>query len=235
MSTPSPDPTAVVNFLRDNPGFLNSHPELLGQLNIQHLGDRAGGKTVSLIERQIDVLREKNRALEFKLAGLVRNAQENEAISGKIQTFTRHLLLARENREVPAIVEESLRTLFSVPQTALRLWEVDEAYSQLDCALPIEVEVISLANSMNHPFCGPNSDFLAASWLPDHGKSARSIAMIPLRIGASPDAFGLLVLGSADPSRFSPDMGTAFLERIGELSSAALARLLPRSGNQAAA
>ena len=78
---------------------------------------------------------------------------------------------------------------------------------------------------MKTPYCGPNSEFLAAAWLVDGGTSARSIALIPLRIGASPNAFGMLVLGSADASRFTPEMGTAFLERIGEITSAALGRL----------
>jgi hypothetical protein len=49
--------------------------------------------------------------------------------------------------------------------------------------------------------------------------------MLPLRVGASPDAFGLLVLGSPDKDRFQITMGTAFLARIAELASAALARL----------
>jgi uncharacterized protein len=229
MSKYSPDPESVATFLRDNPGFLSAHPELLSHLNLQH---QTGGKTVSLIERQIDLLRDKNRALEFKLAELVRNAQENEAISNKLQSFTRALLLAGQSEQVPNIVEQNLRALFSVPQTALRIWEIDEKFQKLDCALAVEVEVISLANSMSSPYCGPNSDFQAAAWLSDLGNSARSLAMIPLRIGASPNAFGLLVLGSADPARFTTSMGTTFLERIGELSSAALARLMPQSQDQ---
>jgi uncharacterized protein len=67
-------PENVIGFLKDNPGFLEAHPELLSSLSVPH---QTGGKTVSLIERQIDLLREKNRALEFKLAALVRNAQES--------------------------------------------------------------------------------------------------------------------------------------------------------------
>lgn len=56
MNSPSPNPDSVAIFLRDNPGFFSAHPELLAQLNLQH---QTGGKTVSLIERQIDLLREK--------------------------------------------------------------------------------------------------------------------------------------------------------------------------------
>ena len=224
MNNPSQalDSDSVTAFLRAHPDFLAQHPDLLTSLSLPHA---TGGKTVSLIERQIDVLREKNRALEFQLAALIRNAQENDAIANKLQSFTRNLLIARDTAKIPETVEQSLRSLFSVPQTALRVWEVDEAYQAIDAATPVEVEVITLANSMKTPYCGPNSEFLAAAWLVDGGTSARSIALIPLRIGASPNAFGMLVLGSADASRFTPEMGTAFLERIGEITSAALGRL----------
>jgi uncharacterized protein len=216
------DAQAVERYLHDHPEFLSAHPDLLTALALSH---NTGGKTVSLIERQIDLLREKNRALEFRLAGLMRNAQENEAISGKLQSFTRSLLVARDPHRLPDLIEEGLRSMFSVPQTALRLWEVGEAYANMPVAQPVEVEVIPLANSMKTPYCGPNSEFLAAAWLPDAGTSARSLALIPLRVGINPNAFGLLVLGSSDAKRFTPEMGTAFLERIGEISSAALSRL----------
>jgi uncharacterized protein YigA (DUF484 family) len=78
---------------------------------------------------------------------------------------------------------------------------------------------------MRVPFCGSNVGFEAASWLDESDGSVQSLAMLPLRVGAGPEAFGLLVLGSADKDRFDATMGTAFLERIAELASAALARL----------
>jgi uncharacterized protein len=230
MSNTLLDDESVAAYLRDHPQFLVQRPDLLTSLTLAH---PTGGKTVSLIERQIDLMREKNRALEYKLTTVVRNAQENEAISGKLYSFTRSLLLAQGEQQnlasnLPDALQQNLRSLFSVPQTALRLWEVAEQHQNLECAQPVEVEVITLANSMKSPYCGPNSDFLAASWLVDGGASARSVAMIPLRAGLSPNAFGMLVLGSSDSERFTSDMGTAFLERIGELASAALAGLNAR-------
>ncbi len=227
MSNAALDDESVANFLREHPQFLVQRPELLTSMTITHT---TGGKTVSLIERQIDLMREKNRGLEYKLTTLVRNAQENEAIANKLHSFTRALLIAQGEQSngktnLPDTLQQNLRSLFSVPQSAIRLWEVNEAFQHIECAAPVAVEVITLANSMKSPYCGPNSDFLAASWLVDGGTSARSVAMIPLRIGAHPNAFGMLVLGSSDPERFTSDMGTAFLERIGELASAALAGL----------
>jgi len=77
---------------------------------------------------------------------------------------------------------------------------------------------------MRVPFCGSNVGFEAATWF-EVGAAVQSLAMLPLRVGADPKTFGLLVLGSADKDRFQITMGTAFLERIAELASAALARM----------
>jgi uncharacterized protein YigA (DUF484 family) len=79
------------------------------------------------------------------------------------------------------------------------------------------------------PYCGVNSGFEAVSWLED-SRVVASMALIPLRSGlpdTGPEAFGMLVLASPDPTRYSADMGTEFLSRIGEIASAGLARLLP--------
>lgn len=212
----------VARYLRDNPDFFEAHGELLAALTVPH---PHGGRAISLQERQLEVLREKLRAYELKLAELLRIGQENDAIGEKLQRWTRQLLLAADPAQLPDIVVDGLRTVFSVPQVAMRLWALREAHLGLECASPVPVDVITLANSMKQPFCGPNSEFQAASWLPDGGADARSIALLPLRKGVDPNAFGLIVLGSADPDRFRAGMGTAFLERIAETASAALSRL----------
>ena len=74
-----------------------------------------------------------------------------------------------------------------------------------------------------------NAGFEAAQWfaLP---AQIMSLALIPLRVAPAAPAFGMLVLGSPDPTRYSADMGTDFLVRVGEIASAGLARLLGPSG-----
>ncbi|RPH64728.1 MAG: DUF484 family protein [Burkholderiales bacterium] len=212
----------VARYLRDNPGFFESHAELLAAITVPH---PHGGRAISLQERQLEVLREKLRAHELRLAELLRIGQENDAIADRLQRWTRQLLLAADAARLPDIVVDGLRTIFSVPQVAMRLWSLRDAYLGFDCAQPVPVDVITLANGIKQPFCGANSDFQAATWLPDGGADTRSIALLPLRKGVDPKAFGLIVLGSADPDRFKADMGTSYLERIGETASAALSRL----------
>ncbi|MFM1989314.1 MAG: hypothetical protein RJA99_2271 [Pseudomonadota bacterium] len=214
----------VAQYLRDNPGFFDANAELLASITVPH---PHGGRAVSLVERQVDLLRDKNKALEMRLAELLRIGQENDAISARLQHWTRELLRARELHVLPDRVIEGMSAEFSVPQVALRIWRVAPEHADLPVAAEVEPEVRALADSVRQPYCGPNADFRAATWLPGGGAQTRSIALLPLRVGAAPEAFGLLVLGSPDPARFQTGMGTAFLERIAEIASAALSRLLP--------
>jgi uncharacterized protein YigA (DUF484 family) len=213
----------VARYLSEHPDFFERHIDLLDSITVAH---PHGGRAISLQERQLVVLRERHRALELKLAQLIRAGEENEAIAARLQKWTRQLLLANDVARLPELVVDGMRDIFSVPQVAMRLWRLPASWSGREWARPVPTDTIALANSMTQPYCGPNSDFQAATWLPEGGRDTRSIALLALRRGAEPKAFGLLVLGSADPDRFGSALGTAFLERIAEMASAALSRLV---------
>lgn len=223
MNLPPLGAEDVAQYLRVHPEFFESHADLLASITVPH---PHGGRAISLQERQLDVLRERHRLLEVRLAELMRIGQENDAITDKLQRWTRQLLLVADAEKLPQALLEGMQTGFNVPQLAMRMWSLREPYRDLPCAAPVEVDAITLANSIKQPYCGPNADFMAAAWLPEGGSTTRSIALLPLRKGLDPNAFGLLVLGSPDPGRFQAGMGTAFLERIAETASAALSRLV---------
>jgi uncharacterized protein len=210
----------IVHYLAGHPEFFVSHPDLLSAMQLPH---PQNGQAISLMERQSLMLRERLKSLEARLAELMRHAQENDAIAAKLTEWTRALLLQQEPEALPHTVVDELKRIFDVPSAGLRLWQTRPEFAQLACAQPVSKDTITLADSMRVPFCGSNVGFEAASWL--DGDSVQSLAMLPLRIGAQPATFGLLVLGSPDKDRFQVTMGTAFLERIAELASAALARL----------
>jgi uncharacterized protein YigA (DUF484 family) len=224
-----PDADAVARFLLDHPSFLEDHPELLSSMQLSH---QSGARTVSLMERQVDVLRQRYKALELRLADLLRHGEENDAITNRLHQWTRPLLLVRDPAELPDRITQGLHERFAVPQVALRLWGVgatgqsNPSGSGRDWAEPVDASIQAWADANRTPHCGPRTDQGAAAWFEDRGASTRSMAMMSLRVGASAHAFGLLVMGSADVNRFDPAMGTAFLERIAEIASAALSRLV---------
>lgn len=216
------DSASVARYLADHPHFFEEHVELMSKLK---LSSPLGGRTVSLQDRQIEVLREKVKALELRLAGLMRIAQENDAITEKFQSWTCSLLLARNDVDLPHSMINELQTIFSVPHATLRIWGVAQEFSHTWFAAEVSADARIFSNGLNTPFCGPNNDFEAASWL-DDAASIQSIAILPLRASGATDAFGLLVLGSPDPERFTTDMATDFLQKIAETGSAALTCLL---------
>ncbi|MBK6865333.1 MAG: DUF484 family protein [Ideonella sp.] len=212
----------IANFLANTPGFFERHAELLGsvQLTSPH-----GQRAVSLQERQMEMLRDKIKGLEGKIIEMIRNGQDNLALADKLHRWTRAIMLVRDAAQVPAVLVTELKHQFMIPQAGLRLWGVAAAHAGQPFAQAVGDDVKSFASSLGAPYCGVNAGFEAAQWLSDPS-TVMSLALIPLRRAADAPAFGLLVLGSPDPTRYSADMGTDFLGRVGEIASAGLSQLL---------
>lgn len=213
----------IAEYLANNPAFFERHAELLGSVQ---LTSPYGQRTVSLQERQMEMLRDKIKGLESKIIEMIRHGQENVAIADKLHRWTRTLMLTANAGDLPDVLVGELKHQFLIPQAGIRVWGAADAFGGLSFTREVSADIKSLAGSLTMPYCGVNSGFEAAQWLSDPS-TAMSLAMIPLRHGATIDAFGLLVLASPDPTRYTADMGTEFLQRIGELASACLSRLLP--------
>jgi uncharacterized protein YigA (DUF484 family) len=216
------DAASVAGFLADHPQFFEEHADLLSKVR---LSSPLGARTVSLQERQAEVLREKFKGLELRLAGLMRVGEENDALHAKYLAWTRSLLLARNDVDLPHILVDGLCTHFGVPQATLRIWKGMSEFAHTWFAAEVSEDARLFSNGLASPYCGANNDFEAATWLDEPGL-VKSVALLALRSTAESDAFGLLVLGSPDPGRFRDDMATDFLSQIAGTGSAALACLL---------
>ncbi|MDR6449436.1 uncharacterized protein YigA (DUF484 family) [Paraburkholderia terricola] len=234
----------VAEYLLANPEFFAEHAEMLATIR---LANPHGKAAVSLQERQMEMLRDKNKHLERRLAELLRYGHENDSIASKFNRWTIRVISERDPYALPRTIATGLRDIFDVPQAALRVWDVAEPYAQADFARHVGEEVRLFANSLATPYCGANTGFEAAQWLlpaavvseeasaaggtAESAHATESIALLALRDPEGKEeapAFGLLVMGSADPRRFHEGMATDFLTQIGALASAALSRLLPR-------
>jgi uncharacterized protein YigA (DUF484 family) len=211
----------IANYLANTPDFFERHAALLAavQLTSPH-----GNRAVSLQERQAEMLREKIKALEHRVMDMVRHGNENVVIADRLHRWSRKLFQVQPASQLPATIVREIETQFMVPQAAIKMWDVAAAHAGDDYAQGASADIRSFASSLTQPYCGVNSGFEAVQWLAEPDL-AMSIALIPLRETAGP-AFGMLVLASPDPQRFAAGMGTDFLERIAELASAALSRLL---------
>ena len=213
----------IADFLLNTPDFFGRHADLLSAVL---LTSPHGNRAVSLQERQAELLREKIKLLEHRIMDMIRHGNENMIISDRLQRWARRLFLTASPQALPHAMAEGLQEEFMVPQVAVKVWGVADAFAGEPFALGVSNDVKSLASSLMAPYVGANAGFEAVGWLPDASRVA-SVALIALRAGTEPQAFGLMVLASPDSQRFHAGMGTDFLERMAELGSAALSRLRP--------
>ncbi len=216
------DSTTVAQYLTEHPRFFEEHAGWLGEIK---LASPLTGRAVSLQERQMEVMREKYKALELRMDDLIHLAQDNAAIAAKFHGWTQSLLHVRNDADRPDVLLKGLKSAFNVPQATLRLWNLAPEYGDAWFMREVSDDARIFANSLIAPYCGCNHDFEAVRWL-DAADAIRSTVILPLRVvGTDGAAFGLLILGSPDPERFSAAMGTDFLIHIGETASAALSAL----------
>lgn len=219
----------IANYLANTPEFFERHAQLLAAV---HLSSPHSQRTVSLQERQAQLLRDKIRMLEQRIMDMIRNVNENMVLSDKLLLWARSLLLSNDPQALPQLIADEIADQFSVPQVGIKVWGVAPEFATAAFAQGVSEDAKLFATSLTEPFCGVNTGLEAINWLPEP-QAATSLAILPLRpvvVGGTPagvvlPAFGLLVLASPDAQRFASTMGTDFLARIAELASAALTRL----------
>ena len=211
----------VAQYLQSNPQFFEEHAELVSHMVIPH---PHGGRTISITERQMLSLRDKNRLLEGKLSELLQFGEENDGISEKMHRLGVAMVAAATFQSVLHTLNFHLRDDFSIPHVALRLWDRPENAEELPEFTEVSEELQVFAETLSQPYCGSTSGFETSSWFGEVSKHIRSQALIAMRNGGG--TIGMIALGSEDGQRFFAGMGTLYLERLGEMASAALARVL---------
>jgi uncharacterized protein YigA (DUF484 family) len=216
---------AVHDYLESNPEFFERHSDLLGSLRLPHVS----GAAVSLVERQVSVLRQKDLKLERKLKELIEVARVNDALGAKMHQLTLRMLAARNISETLAAVEAALRTGFNADLSVLVLFGDPASFNDVKVGRffkPVERETESLKAFSTFlkgsgPRCGQvrdsQRDFLFGKETDEVG----SAALIPL---GKKSELGFLAIGSADSNRFHPGMSMDFLSRLGDLVAEALKR-----------
>jgi uncharacterized protein len=222
LAAPDGEEESVASYLQRNPDFFERHQSLLARLRLPHV---RGGSTISLVERQIEVLREKLAGLEGKLADLVRVARANEAIAERLHRFARRLLHVTTRDEAIARIEAGLREDFDAFQAVLVLIgdEPDAGAPRFVRTLPAADPSLKSFESLfasGKPRCGQARDSQRDFLFGPEGTEMGSVALVPL---GEKGAVGLLALGSADRDRFHPGMSTEFLARLADLITDSLA------------
>jgi uncharacterized protein len=207
---------SIAAYLQRHPEFFERHQALLARLRLPHV---RGGSTISLVERQIEVLRARQSALENKLAELVRVARANDAIAERLHRFTRRLLRATPGDLGLAQIEAGLREDFDAFHAALVLIGLETPADAPRFVRSVAADDANLKSfeslfASGKPRCGQARDSQREFLFGPEGLELGSVALVPL---GNKGSLGLLALGSADRDRFHPGMSTEFLARLAEL------------------
>jgi len=206
-------------YLLSHSDFLKRHPDLLDHLHIGH----ASGSAVSLVERQVGLLRERNIDMRKRLGALTSNARDND----KLYELTRQLLLrlleADSLAELERAFSTSLRQDFGVEQVSFILVRATapvRAGKLRWCTREAAQAAIGGLLKHKQPLSGALREEEFRFLFPEGGITGSAV-VAPL---TQPHASGLIAVGSSDPQRYTADMGTLFVAHIAEV----LARLIPR-------
>jgi uncharacterized protein YigA (DUF484 family) len=213
--------TSIADYLRAHPDFFERHGELLRQIRVPH----EAGPALSLIERQVALLRERNALLERRLADLVSVAQENEQVNRRMHGLTLTLTEATDGRQVVHRTRSFLQSQLCAHLISFRLFSgapqglgepgllnyVDRESADLD--------PFSAFLRTGKSLCGRLRTEQLRFLFAERSLEVRSAALVPLGPAA---ALGMLGIGSEERNRFAPGMGTVFLDQMGSLIGAAL-------------
>ena len=225
LDTAAVSEEVLVDYLLRNPDFFERHAGVLTRLRIPH---ERGAQTISLVERQVQALRDKNQQLENKIQEFVAIAQANDALSSKIHSLACRLVGAYGAAQVFTALEASLREDFGATHWVMICLrsDVPELSRLLTRHLRLiersagELKPFETFFEANKPRCGQIRDSQREYLFGNDAPEVGSAALVPLGPGAE---YGLLAIGSNEAERFQSTMSTDFLMRIGELVSAAIA------------
>jgi uncharacterized protein YigA (DUF484 family) len=217
----------VGEYLQTYPDFFERNSALLAKLRLPHLRDV--GATVSLVERQVEVLRERNQSLERKLKELVDVARANDTLADRIHRLSQRLIRAHDLLGTINAVETSLREDFDAMHSVLVLFleqarPLESAAGRfLRCADAGDADIKSFESLLTSgkPRCGQVRDAQRDYLFGKDSVEIGSVALTPL---GPKGELGILAIGASDAERFHPAMSTEFLSRIGELVTYALLR-----------
>jgi len=220
------DEEKIERYLTANPDFFERHQPLLARMRLPHMRT---GSTVSLVERQVEVLRDQKTDADRRLAEFVAVARANDQLADRIHRFTRRLLRAATAAAALTTLEASLREdfdafhsvlLLTSPPASLRESELEPFLRKLP-ADDTNMRTFEALLATGKPRCGQVRDTQRDFLFGPEAASIGSVALVPLGDAGS---VGLLALGSAERERFHPGMSTEFLKRMGELITDALSR-----------
>jgi len=213
----------VEAYLEKHPEFFQDNPELLTQLTVPH---PAGG-AVSLIERQVALLRDENKQLRLRIKDLVEIARENEELVNKLHLLSVDLIASQSLENFSSVLTTKLESNFDASHVSIKIFREaifgDE--ENADFVSKTDKRMQNFEKFLRHktPVCGRFNSQQLAFLFGDKALEVKSLALIPL---VDKDAIGMFAIGSTDPDHFKAGMSTSLLASLGDVASSVINRLI---------
>ncbi len=208
----------VCQYLSTATDFFDRHPELLESIELPH----ESGKAISLVERQINVLRERNLEMRSRLSNLLETARVNDKLFEKTKRLVLALLESDSLAKAVDSLYDSLQSDFQIEHYQLILFSAENHLNSQAKVVNLDEGSQAIGGLLrsNRATCGVLRDTELSFLFEEQAEAIKSVAVVPLNNG---NTFGVLAIGSSDPLYYKSSMGTLFLSYIGEV----LNRTLP--------
>lgn len=218
------EPEQIEAYLREHPDFFEQHQELLSEISLPH----ESGSAVSLVERQVAILRERNIDMRHRLSKLLDNARDNDKLFDKSKRLVLSLIEGQDMGDIIDALHYSFDKDFNIHFTSVIL------FGNADKIPSSQARIVSIADAREHvgtllknsrAVCGTLGAKEMEFIFGEHASEIGSVATVPLIHGS---VFGLLSIGNRDPQYYRSSMGTLFLSYIAEVLNRLLPKYLPR-------
>lgn len=218
------EPEQIEAYLREHPDFFEQHQELLSEISLPH----ESGSAVSLVERQVAILRERNIDMRHRLSKLLDNARDNDKLFDKSKRLVLSLIEGQDMGDIIDALHYSFDKDFNIHFTSVIL------FGNADKIPSSQARIVSIADAREHvgtllknsrAVCGTLGAKEMEFIFGEHASEIGSVATVPLVHGS---VFGLLSIGNRDPQYYRSSMGTLFLSYIAEVLNRLLPKYLPR-------
>jgi uncharacterized protein YigA (DUF484 family) len=214
----------IKTYLETNPRFFEDHPDLLEVIELPH----DSGPAISLIERQVSVLRERNLEMRQRLSAMLDSAKINDKLFEKTKRLILTLLEAEDLVTIVNATSNSLSTDFQVQFHSMLLFSDNQSPGLSPHVRMVNIEQanshIGTLLRTNRATCGVLGSDELTFLFGGEAKKVGSVAAVPLTHGS---VFGVLAIGHTDPNYYRSSMGTLFLSYIAEVLNRIIPRLLP--------
>lgn len=228
----TPAAQAVEDYLRSHPDFFLGRDDLIRALTLPH----PTGGAISLVERQVALLREETQRYRAQLQELVQIARYNDELIARLQQLTVKLMDSATLEDALALLETGLRQDFHADAATLHLF-VTDGELRLDAGAHAFLNVEAIAAdaltpslqavvAAGRPVCGHLPNDQLVQLFPTTAGEIGSAALLPLAGSSGIPVVGLLAIGSRSAERFTPEIGTTYLNYMNELIGRKLAACL---------